>query len=216
MALTAEFQLRSPELPLVDVAAAVPDLTFQLVDDEQTQSGPAVFFVRATSSSFDGVDAAFSEALSVKEYFLISEVGSTRAYQVVLGDSRSTQFDELTFKKMFPERVTIISDGWYIKQQFANRDEFAAYRELCRSIDFTFHLDRLYDSTSTDTDLIGLSNKQREALLTAYEEGYFDVPQQVSLDDVATTLNISGSALVERLHRAQSHLIEHFFYADLY
>lgn len=216
MSLTAEFKLRSPRLPLTDVAGAMSDLTFRLESAEQPHSGPVVFFIRVTGPSFEGVDAAFTESTSVSEQFLISEVESVQMHQLVLADARPAFLDTLWFHKTFPESVTIVADGWRIKQQFANRDEFSAYQEFWQAIDFSFDLDRLYDSTSTDAELMGLSDKQREALLTAYEAGYFAVPQEASLDDIAAVLDISRSALAERLHRAQSHLIEHFYYTDLY
>lgn len=216
MSLIAECQLRAPDLPFGTVVAAVPDLTLELESMEQPQSGPLVLFIRATAPAFDGLDAALEDSPFVREYFLISEVGSMRLYQLILTISRPPFVDEILTRKRFPESVTMRADGLYVKQQFANRDEFATWRELHRNAGISVHLDRLYESTSTDADLIGVSDKQREALLTAYECGYFAVPQQASLADVAAELDISLSALAERLHRAQAHLIEHFFYADLY
>lgn len=53
MSLTAEFQLRSPRLPLIDVAAAMPNLTFQLENTDQSQSGSLVFYIQVTGSSFE-------------------------------------------------------------------------------------------------------------------------------------------------------------------
>lgn len=216
MSLTAEFQLRSPRLPLTSVAGALSGLTFRLESAEQPQSGPVVFFVRVSGPSFEGVKTALAGSSSISEYVLISDVGSIRMYQLVLSDARPAFLDNLWFHKTFPESVVITSDGWRIKQQFANRDELSKYREFWQSIDFSFSLDRLYDATRSEAEVIGLSDKQREALLTAYEAGYFSVPQETTLDIVAETLEISRSALAERLHRAQSHLIEHFYYTDLY
>lgn len=216
MSLTAEFQLRSPRLPLIDVAAALPDLTFRLKSENQPQSGPAVFFIQVTGPSFDGVDTALTESGYVSEHFLISEIGSIRMYQLVLAGPRPEFYDKRMFQKTFPESVTIMPDGWRIKRQFVDRDEFIAAQEFWRTMGFSIHLDRLYESHTTDTELIGLTDKQREALLTAYQEGYFAVPQQTSLEDIAATLDISHPALTERLHRAQTHLIEHFYYTDLY
>lgn len=100
------------------------------------------------------------------------------------------------------EAVTILPDGWRIKQQFADRDELIKLREAARNMDISFQLNRLYESASTDSDLIGLTDKQRVALLAAYEEGYFAVPRQASMATVAAALTISSSALTERLRRA--------------
>jgi hypothetical protein len=195
MSLIAECQLRAPDLPFVDVVAAIPNLTVELENMEQPHIGPLVLFIRATAPSFDGLDAALDDSPFIEDSFLISEI---------------------VVRKRFPESVIIRAAGVYVKQQFANRDEFATWRESHCAAGIPVHLDRLYESTTTDTDLIGVSDKQREALLTAYEAGYFAVPQQASLDEVAAELDISLSTLAERLHRAQNHLIEHFFYADLY
>ncbi|MFC6766369.1 helix-turn-helix domain-containing protein [Natrinema soli] len=195
---------------------SIPDLTLELESMEQPHTGPLVLFIRATGPSFDGLDATFEDASFVENHVLISEVGTMRLYQLILTIRRPPFLEEIVLQKRFPESVTIRADGVYVKQQFADRDEFATWRELHRDAGISVHLDRLYESTSTDTDLIGVSDKQREALLTAYELGYFAVPQHASLEDVAAELDISLSALAERLHRAQAHLIEHFFHANRY
>lgn len=114
------------------------------------------------------------------------------------------------------EAVTTLSDGWRITQQFADRDELAKVREFARNMDISFHLNQLYESASPDRDLIGLTDKQRVALLAAYEAGYFAVPRKASMATVAAALDISSSALTERLHRAQAHLIEYFVHSDVY
>ncbi|MFC4987365.1 helix-turn-helix domain-containing protein [Saliphagus infecundisoli] len=216
MSLIVECQLRAPDLPFGNVVDAVPDLTLELESMEQSHSGPLVLFIRATAPSFDGLRSGLEDSPFVEDYFLISEVESMRLYQLILTIRRPPLFDELLVRKRFPESVTIRADGLYVKQQFANHDEFATWRYFHRDMGISVQIDRLYESTSTDAELIGVSDKQREALLTAYEVGYFAVPQQASLDDIEAELDISRSALAERLHRAQAHLIEHFFYADLY
>lgn len=216
MGLIAEFRLRSPQLPLVDVAAAVPGVTLQLEGGEQSGTGSFVFFIRATGSAFEGLEDAFDESPFVEEQYLISEVGSIRLYQLVMASHRPSAVDEWALGKTFSESLTFFPGGWRLRQQFADREEFARLRELCRDIGISFELDRLYQATATDDDLIGVTNKQREALLAAYEAGYFAVPRRASMADVAGDLGISVPSLAERLHRAESHLIEHYFYSAVY
>lgn len=216
MGLTAEFRLCSPLLPLIDVASAVPDLTVHIEGDEQLQSGPLLFLLRVTGPSFDGLDAALEKSPLIEKYSLISEVGSTRLYQLIMTIQRPSAVENVMAGKMVSESVTVLPDGWQVKQLFADRNEFTNLRNFARSMDISFQLDRLYESDSTDADLIGLTNKQRDALLTAYEAGYFTVPRQASMAAVAAELDISPAALTERLHRAQAHLIEHFVYSDGY
>lgn len=210
MSLTAEYHVRTSQLPLSDVAAAMPTLTVQLEGSEQLHSGSLVLFIRATGLSFDGLDTALADAPIVEDKYLISEGETVRRYQLITIGRRPPYLDDLMTSRMLPETITVLPDGWRITQQFADRDAFATCREFWRDLDASFHLERLYDSHTTDAELIGLTGKQREALLAAYEEGYFAVPRQASMAAVTATLDISVSALVERLYRAQAHLIEHF------
>lgn len=48
----------------------------------------------------------------------------------------------------------------------------------------------------------GLTSKQYEALTTAYERGYYQVPRETDLQKLAEELDISHQALSERLRRA--------------
>ena len=216
MGLTAEFRLLSEEIELVDVVRAVPDCTITIEYNDQTFAGPIVTLIRVVGRSLDAVETALENADYVQELALISDDGLVRVYHLVLDGPWRAEMDEITFNKTLIERVRVTKDGWQLKQQFANRDELAAYRDSCLRAGADFRLDRLYESGSTSETIPGVSEKQREALLAAYEAGYFTVPRQTSLEDIAAELGISQSALAERLHRGQSHLLEHYFYDELY
>jgi predicted DNA binding protein len=53
-----------------------------------------------------------------------------------------------------------------------------------------------------------LTPTQAEALQTANEMGYFDVPKRVTAEEVAAAIGISKSAFLERLRRGQSELFD--------
>ncbi|WP_253737533.1 helix-turn-helix domain-containing protein [Halohasta salina] len=61
-------------------------------------------------------------------------------------------------------------------------------------------------SSPTTVELSHLTAKQREAATMAVSEGYYETPRQTSLDDLATTLGISKSALSQRLNAVESKL----------
>ncbi len=56
-----------------------------------------------------------------------------------------------------------------------------------------------------------LSTTQLELLETAYEMGHFNVPQDVTVAELANTLGVSPSTLSERLRRAERTLCEVVF-----
>lgn len=55
-----------------------------------------------------------------------------------------------------------------------------------------------------------LTDKQTEAFLAAYSAGYYEIPHQVTLDELAGDLGISRVAMQERLRRAQNRIVESF------
>lgn len=62
-----------------------------------------------------------------------------------------------------------------------------------------------------ELDLSVLSDKQREALEHAVSEGYFGTGSTVSLDELAADLDISASALSQRLKRGEETLLTQIF-----
>jgi DNA-binding CsgD family transcriptional regulator len=54
-----------------------------------------------------------------------------------------------------------------------------------------------------------LTDRQREVLRTAYEQGYFEVPRAATTDDVAAALDLDSSTVTEHLQRAERNLLAH-------
>lgn len=76
-------------------------------------------------------------------------------------------------------------------------------RVTLRSITSTEH--QTYADSCT-VDLSALTPKQREAVHYAREFGYYDPEVSVDLETIAETLDISKSALSQRLNRAQANV----------
>lgn len=67
---------------------------------------------------------------------------------------------------------------------------------------------RLSNSVARDSALYGLTDKQRNALLEAYEAGYYDVNRTVRLGEISEELEISQQALGALLKRGIGSLTE--------
>lgn len=74
-------------------------------------------------------------------------------------------------------------------------------------------LRHIYNPTIPDEEST-LSPQQRDALLTAYRQGYFEVPRRTTLSELADTVEISDSALSQRLRRGTGALVEQTLLAD--
>ena len=54
-----------------------------------------------------------------------------------------------------------------------------------------------------------LTNRQREVIQTAYDEGYYEVPREVTTGDIAAELDVDPSTIAEHLQRAERNLLSH-------
>ncbi|ELY76255.1 helix-turn-helix domain-containing protein [Natrinema pallidum] len=216
MGLVAEFDIHCPALPLVGVARAAPEATIVLALQFNHGDRP-LFITTVTDGSRTAVEAALTDADDVDEWTVIGTADSTRRYQAVpalsLADQLGDHIDDLAGLKALAtteatiERIEVTPDGWRQSGWFATRaafDEFSSFWQQNAG----FRLSRLTHDGASEPPGDGLSDRQREALRTAYEMGYFDVPRRTSLKAIGTELDISASAVSERLRRAQTSLIE--------
>ncbi|AFZ71801.1 helix-turn-helix domain-containing protein [Natronobacterium gregoryi] len=107
-----------------------------------------------------------------------------------------------------------VGDGWFVVETYAaDTDTVSSLVEDVRAV-----CDRVIVKSLVSTergehddvctiDVSPLTPKQREAVHHAVEAGYYDPATQVPLEDVAAKLEISPSALSQRLRRAESNIM---------
>lgn len=105
--------------------------------------------------------------------------------------------------------ATFHNIAWRIRFLFKDREQLTACFEQCRD-DLAFDIELLgvFDrSTSASSSEYGLTEAQREALQIALAEGYFEVPREDNIDDIAHHLGVSQQAVSQRLRRGYESLV---------
>ena len=82
------------------------------------------------------------------------------------------------------------------------------YRIFNRAVFCLLVYESIYELDGEHRDEYALNETQHEALIAAVETGYFDIPRESTLDDLAAELDITHQVLSERLHRGHKTLIE--------
>ncbi|WP_436936060.1 helix-turn-helix domain-containing protein [Halovenus marina] len=216
MGYLAEFEITCDALPFVEVAAAVPDATLEL-EFQPSEDWYTAFIVQVVEGNRKAVEQAFDESPFVDEYIPMQQSDERPWYRVepaVGMDARlGAHVDEVSTLKALAAAdaeityMRVTATGWIQRGWFASRATLERFQSFWqRNGEFT--LRRLVPDGEADDAGTGLTDRQRDAILTAHEMGYFDIPRRASLDDVAAELDIAASSLSERLRRAQSHLIK--------
>ncbi|WP_123536844.1 helix-turn-helix domain-containing protein [Halosimplex salinum] len=225
MPLRAEYEIGCDALPLVDVAAAVPEADIDLALSPGMSERPR-FTARVVGSeeTVAAVEAEFERTPFVGEYTLVAREGDASRYTIRPGTSMAEQLgddlddlDDLRALYETPthiERIRATPTGWVQRGRFADRDAFDELRTFWqRNVPFRLRkLTRVGDGADGFAGPAGsddgLTDAQRDAVRAAYEMGYFEIPRRASLEDVADELDIAASSCSERLRRAQTHLVE--------
>lgn len=100
--------------------------------------------------------------------------------------------------------------------RFPDDERLSAFFEASRNAGCPITLDRLHgQSQSTEPDPgEDLTDLQRETIKTAFEMGYFSVPREANLLDVANRLGVSDTATSQRLRRGLTVIINSMFEWD--
>lgn len=93
-------------------------------------------------------------------------------------------------------------DGWWLKLWLPDREGVRRFREDCRDVGISIEVRSVYaDDPRPSGERYGLTDCQWEILQLALQRGYFTIPRETSLAELAAELDISGQAASERLRR---------------
>ncbi|WP_158058722.1 helix-turn-helix domain-containing protein [Halorussus halophilus] len=216
MSLIAEFTLRAPDLALTTALDADTDITVELEGQMATSSDTPVLVMWAFGGDFDTFEVGLDEDPTVRTYNVLEELGGRKLYRVRLA-SENLQPVYPVYQRLGagPLAATGTHEGWQRRVRFPDRESVVEMREFCTENDVQFQLRRLYTPGESDLeDEFGLSPEQRHALVVAEQNGYFDVPRQLSLDDLGEQLGVSGQSASERLRRGASQLVRKTLLSD--
>lgn len=158
----------------------------------------------------DGLDAD----PTIAEFVLLAEIEDHRLYRVTFTEAAEDKFIfpiatelDVTFLD-----IAVTKEGVHYNARFPSREALLEIRDACRERDLTFHLNRMYNEEQTKRvgrdSKYGVTEAQREALLAALDYGYYAIPREATLEEVASELGISTQAISTRLRRGLANLLD--------
>ncbi|MFC7166982.1 helix-turn-helix domain-containing protein [Halospeciosus flavus] len=92
---------------------------------------------------------------------------------------------------------------WTLQIRFPDHESLTNFADECDDRNVTLEIEGLYNPTRPEVGpWYGLTEPQHETLILAIERGYYDIPRQISTQDLAAELGVSDQAVTERLRRA--------------
>jgi predicted DNA binding protein len=210
MSTIAEMSVPAKEFALHSTLEALPDTEFEIQSIVARDSDRVVPFLWATSDHADQatVTEALADDMSVENILELAAFDDEWFYQMSwVEDIR------IVLHVLVEHEATILNadgrnDEWHFRILFPRRESLSATYDYCQDENLSVKLGSVYALDNENRDEYGLTEPQHETLITAVEQGYFDIPQQVTMDDLAEQLDVSHQALSERLHRGHKTLIQ--------
>lgn len=157
-----------------------------------------VFFWWTTGCDFDEFESAMTRDPTVSGFESIIHDEDRGLYRIESQEVPSEH--PLVFPLFRSHNVTTLetrrdATGLHVRARFPDRHSLQGFRIAATRISDRVEVKRLFSATDTPEVGSSLTQKQREALALAYEAGYFEIPSEASLEDVAEELDITPQAL---------------------
>lgn len=208
MGLIVEFTAQSPLM--ASTIRGVPGLTFDILDFQILGDDKARSVFWAECDDFPFLESSLKDDKTVESFSLLVEDEEKRLYKVTFPEKWSEQllYPYASEYGIVYMDVTSTADGTRVRAQAPSRDAVRDYIDVFREKDIPFQLHGLYEQNSDHLDArYGLTPSQHEAIVLAYEHGYYSDPRETELEALADELGISKQAFASRLRRGYGRLI---------
>ncbi|HKJ58731.1 MAG TPA: helix-turn-helix domain-containing protein [Halobacteriales archaeon] len=206
--IKAVVRVEHPNIVLTETVTHDSSSSVRSVSEAGTDPSSGKFFYHIESSDFSRFEEGLRNDRTIGEFERVTETGEDRAiYSFVYTD------DAKILSPVISDANGVILDmendgsAWTLTVWMAERTDLAYLWEYARRNDIDIELLRVNEYASVDTTDAGLTERQREALLAAFEAGYFEEPRETTLGEVAAELGVSQPAVSGLLRRGIERLI---------
>lgn len=203
--IRARFRMAlSDEIWPYEVSTSFPDATLRLLTGVP-KGDRALELGEARAQNPETVSEAIRRHPDIDGYDELY-LDETRVIGQYEADEKSL-YEFLWESSLPPEFPIIVEDGEMEFAVTATQPQFEAFGATLDELGKQYELLSLVHTDDRDQLL---TDRQREYLIAAHNHGYFDVPRDSTLAEVADTLGVDPSSASETIRRAASRVIADF------
>ena len=206
--IKAVVRVEHPDIVLTETVTHDRSSTVRSVSEAGTDPTSGKFFYHITSSDFDRFEDGLRDDSTVGEFERVIETRDGEA----IYSFEYTDMAKILSPVISAANGVILdmeNDGtaWILTVWMPDRTQLVQLWDYARENDVDIDLLRVNEYASLGNTDAGLTDSQREALLAAFERGYFEEPRNATLGEVAADLDISQPAASGLLRRGIKRLI---------
>lgn len=208
MAAIIELELSPEDFALDETLTTVPEAQIKIervVADNPDRITP---YVWACTDDFDALETALEDDPTVESKTLLSKADGEQAYRIRWSASIEMVVPHITEHEGTITHAEGSATGWQLRALFPDRESAAQAYDAAQQGGYRVDVHTIYDTEDARHIHQGLTDKQHETMVAAFNAGYFNIPREVTLTEFAEQQGLSHQALSERIRRATSHLVE--------
>ncbi|MGQ3414524.1 helix-turn-helix domain-containing protein [Natrinema sp. LN54] len=187
-----------------------PDATVELERRVPLGEGTVIPQFWVTGVEETAIEASFGESPLVEWFERLAGSAGSTLYEVQWASDINGLVQSLVDVGADLLQAEGTDEDWDFRIQFKDHADLAAFRRVLRAEGIPLTLHKISNPTVVDEEQL-LTAEQSDALVTAYKEGYFEVPRGIDQAELAALLGISDSSLSQRLRRGTARIVQ-----DLY
>ena len=200
--------LDTRDLVLSRTLETVPEARFESERIVKSGESSLMPLLWARNADPESLEDAFETDPSVDEVELLADFDDEFLYRMRWIDHIDVLLQMLTSGEANILDAYAGSEEWKLRVLYPDRDKFSSTHEFCEEHGLSFEVHAIREMEGQPTGRYGLTEDQYEALVRATRRGHYDVPQEVTLEELADELDISHQALSERLRRGTEALVQ--------
>ena len=194
-----------------ETLARRPDVYLTWEQSDLTEGGGHKMLVWIESDDFDAFHEALETDPTVGDFSRRTAFNGRRLYHIGLTEEghRESLYPLIIEEGIVLDQVTADGDGWKFRITFPDHGALERFQSFCADHDLDVELRRLYEERETgERTRYGLTDRQRETLVAAVDEGYLEIPRSCSLAELGEEVGVSANAASERFRRGVKRLVE--------
>ncbi|MGB9933663.1 helix-turn-helix domain-containing protein [Haloarcula amylolytica] len=208
MSITTKIHIEHERLALVPTLQNLEDITIRVITQGNTDPGSTVFPFLVEYHDRERLEEMLDTDPTVQSYELVDWTEQTGIYYIEHTPETKLISSVVTDVNGFLVHTETKGNGWLVRLLLPDREALNTIWEYASENDISLDIIEIYGNTDTGGESsYGLTDEQRTALITAYENGYFGEPRDISLNEVAEEIGLSSTAMSGRLRRGMRNLI---------
>lgn len=211
MALIVEFEVPREKFALFETLRSVPDATLEVGRVVADAPDSITAYLWARAPDFEALEAALEADPTVRSLTVLSESADERSYRMTWNEPIDLLLHVLTEQQGTVIHAANRGGAWALRVSFPEGDaleQAQELKELAQRNEFSLDVRGIHRTDEYRGAKPEMTRPQQEALVAAFEAGYFEVPKRVTLAELAEAEGVSHQAMSERIRRGVHYLIE--------